>query len=96
MNSFVIINVNCIFCSHLSMLHIKEDLIQEEFIFQYTINSFCHSIFIAMILFCHANLKAILFEFFHILITTVLNSSVRMMYYVGNWLGVPQGSFEGP
>lgn len=47
MNSFVIINVDSIFCSFLSVFDIKEDLIQEKFVFQYSINPFNHSILIA-------------------------------------------------
>ena len=49
-----------------------------------------------MIFFSHADLKTIFHEQFDVLVTAILYSSVRMVYYVGAWLGLNQGSFEGP
>ena len=96
MKSFIVINFNSIFGSKLSMLNIKEHLIEKEFVFQNPINSFCYCIFVAVIFFGHADLKASFIKLFNVQVTAILDSPIRMVYYVGAWLGLNQGPLEGP
>ena len=95
MQSFVIVNVDCISGCHRCMGGIKEALVEIKFIFQDTIDTLSDCIFIAVIFFSHTDFNMPFFKFIDVSIATILYPSIRVMHQSDRWPGSLQSLFEG-
>lgn len=77
------------------MIRAKEALIQVEFVLQYAVNPFGHSILVAVVLLGHADPDVVLPEPLHVLVAAVLYAPVGVVYQAGRWAGSLLNSFEG-
>src|ERR1035437_5016723 len=83
----LVIDPNYPFNSRMRFFYISETHPVQPFILQYAVNPFCYGILTRITVFCHTDLKMIFGQYFHIVLTAVLDPSVRMMENIPGSLG---------